>query len=211
MKRGTQPIHPDLTRVVVTYAGGNRPWQSIDRVAFLFARMKEINPKLMFFGMTKEDDALKKAFLAHGVSGPDLMIEYVPYDQVLYLDADTLVHGDMTYGFDLLDDGWDMAITHSSNQDREAFWHVEDEERHSMEAQGIDMLQLQGGVFFVARNERTVELFRVWHEEWSRWRGKDQAALVHALVRVPVRLWLLGRPWKGGSVVAHRFGELARP
>jgi hypothetical protein len=69
-------------RVVVTYAGGNRAWQGVDQVAFLFERMKELNPKVLFLGLTREYDALRKAFLAHNVSVSDLLIETVPYDEI---------------------------------------------------------------------------------------------------------------------------------
>lgn len=69
-------------RVVVTYAGGNRLWQGIDQVAFLFARIKELAPNAVFLGITKEYDVLKSVFTAQGLSSSDCIIEQVPYDEI---------------------------------------------------------------------------------------------------------------------------------
>jgi hypothetical protein len=66
--------------------------------------------------------------------------------------------------------------------------------------------QWQCGVMFVRRNERTERFFKAWHREWGRYGGEDQAAFVRALHRVPLRVWVLGRPWNGGAVIQHRFG-----
>lgn len=137
--------------------------------------------------------------------------EFVPWEQVLYMDADTMVNGDMSVGWSALDAGFEFVITPSSNQDRAIFWHVDSiETMETMERFGSIPLQLQGGMLLYQRTPATLALFETWHEEWAKRRGKDQAALVRALIRCPIRMWLLGRPFNGGAVVAHRFGELQR-
>lgn len=129
-----------------------------------------------------------------------------PYDYTLYLDADTRTHGDLSAGFRLLHDGWDLALTASGNQDGRAFWHVGTDERAATIAEVGAGIQLQAGVFFFARNRRVMDFFACWRDEWQRWSGNDQASLVRALWRVPLKLWLLGRPWNGGELVEHRWG-----
>lgn len=135
------------------------------------------------------------------------MCTYSPWDQFLYLDADTRVHGDISAGFDILADGWDMAITASDHQEQEWLWHVGDNERAETEERHGRLVQLQGGMMFVAKNDRTRLLFEAWQYEWSRYQGEDQAALLRALQIAPVKLWLLGRDYNGGALVEHRFGR----
>ena len=132
------------------------------------------------------------------------------WDQFVYIDADTRIRVDISAGFDILDDGWDIAMTPSANQGDDAFWHVGADEVSAtlQEIGNPEPLQLQCGMMFVQRNRRTEELHEIWREEWQRWHDQDQAAFVRALHRCPVRLWLLGRPWNGGALIKHRFGAI---
>jgi hypothetical protein len=126
----------------------------------------------------------------------------------LYLDADTRVHGDISAGFDILADGWDIAMAHSANQESDKFWHLLTDERAvTYNETCFDPLQMQCGVLFVRWSELTRSFFREWRAEWSRWMHQDQGAFVRALYRHPVRIWLLGRPWNGGGLIAHYFGR----
>ena len=53
------------------------------------------------------------------------LLHMVGADQVMYLDGECLVQEDVSAGFRLLDDGWDLVITPSQNQDGlDLFWHV---------------------------------------------------------------------------------------
>ena len=130
----------------------------------------------------------------------------VDYDRVLYLDADTRIYGDITAGFNLLDN-WDLAIVPSENQDSDIFKHIKTGERlQTIKELGYLPLQLQAGVIFFHR-QRCVRLFEAWRQEWKRWGDQDQAALLRALVRCPMRVWLLGQDWNGGQLVEHLFGR----
>lgn len=135
-------------------------------------------------------------------------LDTLGFEQVCYLDADTRVYDSLQVGFDILAAGWDMVIVPSGQQGNGLLHHVSVAEREVTfsELGYSDALQLQGGVFWFRRNERTAALFEAWREEWSRWKDQDQAALLRALNRAPVRLWLLGKPFNGGPVVGHRFG-----
>lgn len=130
-----------------------------------------------------------------------------PFEHTLYLDADTRVTGDLQPGFDLLADGFDMVIVPSMNQGDELLWHITPEERETtFDECGFHPLQLQAGVFWFAKNERTYAFFQAWHNEWLRWSGEDQGAFTRALHRCSIKLWLLGRPFNGGAVIQHHFG-----
>ena len=130
----------------------------------------------------------------------------VEYDRVLYLDADTRIHGDVSSGFKILD-SWDMAIAASENQGVEVFRHIKNSERlQTVREVGYVPMQLQAGVMFFHRR-RCTKLFKTWRQEWQRWRDQDQAALARALSIQPVRVWLLGREWNGGGLIEHLFGR----
>jgi len=131
------------------------------------------------------------------------------FDQFVYIDADTRIRGSLQHGFDILDDGWEMAITASDNQERDWCWHVgEDEREQTMLDYCCQPVQLQAGVMFVRKYENTHRLFEAWREEWLRWQDQDQAALLRALKRAPVKLWILGKDYNGGRLVSHLYGKL---
>lgn len=138
--------------------------------------------------------------------------QWSPFTDTLYLDADTRVQGDLSAGFDMLDDGFEMLITNSASQGRDNMWHVAPDEREATyEAWGCgDLLQLQGGVFWFRKCDNVTNFFEAWRREWFRWRQFDQAALLRALRVAPVKLHILGRPFNGGSVVQHRHGRAVR-
>lgn len=134
-----------------------------------------------------------------------------PWPQTIYLDADTRVKADLSAGFRALERGWDLVIAPSARQGGDVLGNCPAEDREaSFDALGTwEVLGLQAGVFFVAWNARTRALFAAWRAEWERFGATDQAALLRALWRVPVRLWLLGPDWNGagGAVIEHRFGR----
>ena len=131
-----------------------------------------------------------------------------PFDNTLYMDVDTRAHADVSVGFEILDDGWDMVIVPSDNQGENILWHVSEEERRQTIGQiGFTPIQMQGGIFWFAK-ARTAQLFSAWREEWQG--DQDQGALLRAYHRNPVRLWLLGWPWNGGACIQHLFGRTRR-
>lgn len=129
------------------------------------------------------------------------------WGQVLYLDADTRVLGDVMAPFGILDDGLDLVLTPSENQGANVLCHIGSDDR----ADTLDMLcnpdplQLQAGVMWFDR-VRCSHLFEAWRDEWKKHSSQDQGALLRALDREPVRVHILGREWNGGAVIEHRFG-----
>jgi len=135
-----------------------------------------------------------------------------PYDLTLYLDADTRLRESLEVGFHILDDGWDMAIAPSVCQGQRMLWHVgADDKAATLDAWPCEPLQLQGGVIFFRRTERVLAFFEVWREEWKRFENQDQGAVLRALAKCPMKVWMLGRPWNGGAMVGHLFGRAKRP
>ncbi len=145
-----------------------------------------------------------------GARWPKLNIDTLsPYENTLYLDADTRVCADIRVGFDILADGFDLVIVPSAAQGSRLFGHIGDEEKEeTFLALGNPWpLQLNGGVFWFADNILMTALFAAWRMEWEKYEDQDQAALLRALDIVPVRTWLLSNEFNGGSLVDHYFGQ----
>lgn len=149
-----------------------------------------------------------------GARGVKLKVDQLtPFDLTMYLDADTRVHGDITMPFDLLERGWEMCIAPCRQQGHdEVHRHVNEEEREvTRQEVGFDILALQGGVIYFRKTEAVHQLFSEWRREWDRWQDQDQAALMRALVRCPVKLFLLGRGYNGGHIIQHFYTYARRP
>lgn len=123
----------------------------------------------------------------------------------LYIDADTEICGDLTPYILPLRDGADLVMTLSVNQGVKVMQHISAPERSATLNEVGDLLpQLQAGAFAWNHTPAMGRLFAAWRDEWSRWQGADQGALMRALARSPVKLWLLGRDFNGGTVIKHR-------
>lgn len=135
-----------------------------------------------------------------------------PFDRTLYLDADTRVQGNISAGFDMLDDGFEVLIAASAQQGNQNMWHISREEREKTfdQYQCDEVLQLQGGVFWFRQCEAVRRFFEAWRVAWLEYRQFDQAALLRALHMAPVRLHVLGWPFNGGALIAHRYGSIVR-
>ncbi len=140
------------------------------------------------------------------------LFDIVPmqYRFVLYLDADTEPIGDISIGFDVLYDGFDIALSPSINQGIDVFSHIKnkDEVKRTHERLFNPFpLQLQAGVMFLNRTNTMLSLFNAWRDEWSIFGRQDQAALLRALEYNHVKMWILSNEWNNGSIIRHHFGE----
>lgn len=131
----------------------------------------------------------------------------VDWDKVIYLDADTRVNTSLSPLLKLLD-AFDLVLTASINQGHALMSNIKGEERGAtlQELGNPYPLGLQAGVMAFDRL-RCHNLFNAWREEWQRWGDQDQAALLRALNKEPVKVWLLGRCWNGGELIEHLFGR----
>ncbi len=137
-----------------------------------------------------------------------------PFDHTLYMDADIRVRADVTVPFGILDDDYDLVMALSPRQGENVLGNCPQPDREAtFRAAGTPaVLGLQAGVMWFAKGEAIGALFAAWRAEWERFSMMDQAALLRALLRAPVRLWILGAPWNsaGGAVIDHRFGAARR-
>jgi lipopolysaccharide biosynthesis glycosyltransferase len=136
-----------------------------------------------------------------------------PFDYTLYIDADTRVHGDISAPFGLLDAGWELCMCPCTRQGDGAHTHVNEEERQATFAEvGTHAQALQAGVMYFRKSSAMRKLFSAWRAEWKRWEDQDQAALVRALARVPVKLRTLHSDYNDprGRLIAHYCGFARR-
>jgi len=122
------------------------------------------------------------------------------WQYVLYLDVDIEVTAPVGFLFDALQSGWDVCITLNPSK-----YHIikymsrpDNHEEVNVTINQIgteEAIQLQGGVISFRRNPRTERTLKAWHEEWQRWGKRDQAALLRAVYKYPVKLYVLGYEW----------------
>lgn len=122
------------------------------------------------------------------------------WEYVLYLDADTEIIAPVDFLFDALRSGWELVITKNPDKYVSTRWmhrpDNQDEVDQTFKELGYDnLLQWNGGVFAFRRCPRVKGFFDAWHEEWQRWGGRDQAALLRAMWRKPLRVLTLGNEW----------------
>lgn len=122
------------------------------------------------------------------------------FEYVLYLDADTEVVADISFLYQVLEDGWSLVIcTNPAKYVSTAEMRRPDNGEEVDETFKVlgceELLQLNGGVFAFRRSAATARFFRAWHAEWQRWGARDQAALDRALYTDPIRVYVLGRQW----------------
>jgi len=122
------------------------------------------------------------------------------WQYIQYLDADCELVAPVPLFFDLLQDGWELVFCTSPGK----YYVIRNMRRPDNQDEcGVtydelgseELLQLQGGVFAFRRNQRTARMMRAWHTEWQRWGKRDQAALLRALYKNPLRMYLLNTRW----------------
>lgn len=119
------------------------------------------------------------------------------WDPVLYLDADTELVADVGFLFGLIENGWQMAITRAIVQEMRNYPFVSPGQRKRTRAAlgTLRVTQYSSGVIAFGRDEETARLFKRWRREWRPAEGRDQAALMRAIYRSPVRIYTLGYEW----------------
>ena len=142
-----------------------------------------------------------------------------PFDLTLMIDADTTIKGSLEIGFSLLRRGWDLVVVPSSppgpaqvpNVGRRVLWHLNRNERdYTISNLGLFAhVMYNSGILFFAKTPRIEALFDCWRREWLRFKDRDQGALLRALDKHPVKMFLLGSPFNSidGEVVEHNFGK----
>lgn len=135
------------------------------------------------------------------------MYRLSPFDETLFLDADTEMRASPEPGFRLLQLvdlvlGQDVNRNFADNKWR----HLRAEEvTFTEQALGTRQhMYFNSGVIFFRRNERVAAMMAAWHEEWQRFGMHDQMALLRAIHRCPVRVAPMREAWN-----THKRGVAA--
>lgn len=122
------------------------------------------------------------------------------WDAVLYLDADTVVVGDIRFYFELIEDGWEFVICKDPHL-MDTMHHfrrrnnLAELEETAKRIHTLHTLQYNGGVWAFGRNARVGRFFARWQKEWERHAQRDQGALIRAMYTEPLQVYLLGNEW----------------
>lgn len=128
-----------------------------------------------------------------------------PFDQTLFLDADTELRASPRAGFTLL--GYvDLVL----GQDvRRVFEYNRWPSLLPQEVQATKAelgtghhMYFNSGVIFFKRNDRVERMMAAWGDEWNRYGRQDQMALLRAIHKHPVRIAAMRSPWN-----THVSGE----
>ena len=143
------------------------------------------------------------------------MNELTPFEQTIYMDADTVMQADIVTPIRAILADYDFAIAPSTAQDTRRFQHIRNEAEKSdtyQHLQNWQPLQLQAGVLAFNKCAVVDKLFSFWRAEWVRYQEQDQAALLRALDSMPEKpsIWLLSNEFNGGVLVQHNFGRARR-
>jgi hypothetical protein len=134
-----------------------------------------------------------------------------PFERTIWLDADTVVNGDISELFGALD-RCDLAAALDACSDFERAVHLgRNDQARTLAAAGHLWPQLNTGVLAFKKTKGSKRFFRRWLQEWERGGGQqDQGAAVRAMVATHPTIFTLGPQWNGvrdGSIVWHRVCE----
>jgi len=141
-----------------------------------------------------------------------LLAAISPFDRTLYVDADTAFKQSPKIGFDLLD-RWDMVVAETETRSLvEGIAGLKECKATAGWLGTHHILYHNSGMIFWKRNERTLKLFDLWHEEWlvhACW--DEQVALLRALLKSDVMFLTVPYTWncireKESHILHHWFG-----
>lgn len=158
------------------------------------------------------DDNQKKGFKFLAGRVKPLLYQISPFEQTLYVDADTMFVQSPRVGFDLLN-LWDVALAETQTRCLEDGIAGKEECQATAKEFGTGLLLYHNsGMIFWKKNERVKNLFDLWHEEWLRYQGWDeQVALKRALLRSEALFLNLPYTWNHSEpnkayLITHWFG-----
>lgn len=153
-----------------------------------------------------------------------------PFQNTLYLDADTIIKKDFTAGFDYLKEN-DICVSYHVKPTGEP-WYVDEifgnpklsppisdtsiKERDATQKMIGDrrMPFINTGVIFFRTSNATKAFFETWYEEWKIFSGWDEQMAAHrAIVRCPeTKVMLLPPIWNQkyeneDTIISHHMGK----
>lgn len=168
--------------------------------------------------VTPNVDPFKSASLFgfHAGRIKPLLAALSPFEETLYVDADTEFKVSPTVGFDMLA-RWDVVVAEAEIRSL-AVVFPDNTTEASDTARWLGtphILYHNSGMIFWRRNESTLRLFELWSEEWQKYRGWDeQVALLRALLLSDVLFLNVPFTWncrgpQQSFLVYHRFASKA--
>lgn len=140
-----------------------------------------------------EQDGLARATLG----GKSRMYSRSPYESTVFLDTDTVVLGDLTFGFEMAErHGIAMTIAPACYARRR-------------DPEIGDAIEYNTGVMFFRRSPDVEEVFRVW-EELAPSHRSDQPTFARAMVQTGFNPFVLPRNWnyRGGIDFPQVYGPI---
>lgn len=136
-----------------------------------------------------------------------LLANLSPFDETLYVDADTEFKTSPDFGFELLKQ-WDFVVAEAETRSLAiTFQNNKTEAVKTAEWLGTSqILYHNSGMFFWRRNLETDQLFQLWETEWKVYKGWDeQIALLRALLKSKVIFLTVPYTWNCRGPVATFF------
>lgn len=150
------------------------------------------------------------AFLAGRVK--PLLAELSPFEQSLYVDADTEFLNSPVPAFEMLAK-WDLLIAETETRSlKDSIAGTAESHWTASWLETPHLLYHNSGMIFWRKNDITRKLFDLWSEEWQRFSGWDeQVALLRALLRSDAVYLTVPFSWncrEGArtTLLHHRFG-----
>lgn len=126
------------------------------------------------------------------------MYELSPYDETLFLDADTELLASPDAAFQVLQHV-DLVLVQDYHRNfADNHWpHLNPEEVSATirEIGSAHHMYFNSGVICFRRNDRVAAMMAAWHAEWQRWGAHDQMALLRAIHRCPVKIAPIRDVW----------------
>lgn len=114
------------------------------------------------------------------------LAKLTPYQQTLFLDADTVVHKPFTLLWNALAKH-DIALGRDRNPTLGAVNHAtQDELRYTRGLYPSATAHYNSGILLWKQTPAARRLFAAWHKEWTRFGDIDQLALIRALAQTRV-------------------------
>lgn len=113
-----------------------------------------------------------------------LLASVSPFDETLYVDADTVFKSSPKCGFDMLD-RWDFVVAETETRSLASTIAGVSESNYTAKwVKTPHLLYHNSGMIFWRKNDATKRLFELWSKEWLRFENWDeQVALLRALLR----------------------------
>jgi len=183
--------------------------ETCDRVAAHFAGREQVSTHKCYVDPFTSQTAF--GFKAGRIK--PLLAGISPFEQSLYVDAETEFKISPKIGFDLLEH-WDFVVAEAEIRSlANSFLDHTEADRTAAWLKTPYILYHNSGMLFWRKNDATAHLFELWASEWLRFKGWDeQVALLRALLKSDALFLNVPFTWncrgpKGAYLLYHRFAS----